>query len=441
MNELRSIKLQSSIEFIIIMAAVASMGVVGVSYYSRVHSVMMGALNAKNPNPTSLNGSMAAINDTISAYLLAPVLQVGNASMATLLVSTSLPSKISANISSVTISLSRKNFSSNGYERQAAFVFYAVPMSTGAGIVSLEITAINGSSKSEYRANVTLYAYQNKQSQSQGNQSSNEIRYVYLHPENESVTYTTGKQSKLYYITESSHCSELNFFGQQMPIQSQCPGASWYFWAFSANCYYGSAQVPTKTYCVYKTYSGYNASALSSVPKYNYKINFGIGYNNLNLSSKLIQSSQFSNITLNTKVFGTASPGNSIYAQSIQPDSIYIFSSRGKAYVGSDANYSAYEYAYSGVKDDLAYYNNSDNGATGTIEREIYSYNNSLSKLIGTLAPANSSSCKASISTAGIAYSCKPDSPMQFYNISADIYNYTGKQSEYSYMGSEIRVS
>jgi len=191
MHELRSIKLQSSIEFIIIMAAVASMGVVGVSYYSRVHSVMMGVLNAKNPNSTGLNGSMAAINDTISAYLLAPVLQVGNASMATLLVSTSLPSAISANISSATISLSRKNFSSNGYERQAAFVFYAVPMSTGAGIVSLEITAINGSSKSEYRANVTLYAYQNKQSQSQGNQSSNEIRYVYLHPENESVTYTT----------------------------------------------------------------------------------------------------------------------------------------------------------------------------------------------------------------------------------------------------------
>ena len=441
MRESQGIRLQSSIEFVIIMAAVASMGVVGISYYSRVHSVMMGALPAKNSNSAGLNESMAAINDTISAYLLAPAMQVGSASMATLLVTTSLPSAISVNISSATIGLSRNNFSSTSYEKQASFVFYMIPTSTGAENISFEITAFNGSSKSEYGANVTLYAYRGNQSQSQGSYQNGTISYVYLHPGNESVTYSAGNGSRLYYITERSHCSELNVWGQQMPIQSQCPGASWYFWAFSANCYYGSAQVPTKTYCVYKTYSGYNASALSSVPKYNYNVTLGIGYDGLNLNSELNSNSPFSNVTNGARVFGTATPGNSIYAQSIQPGSLYLFNSGGNIYVGSNANYSAYEYAYSNIKDDLAYYNNSDNGALGTINREIYAYNNSLSKLINTLQPADSGSCSASMGSTGISYSCKPDSPLQFYNASADIYNYTGKQSEYSYMGSEIRVS
>lgn len=440
MHKSSNIKLQSSIEFLIIMAAVASMAVIGVSYYSRVHSVIVGAFS-KNPNQSSLNESMAAINDTISAYLLAPALQVGNASMATLLVSTSMPSEISANISGANIGISQNNFYGKSYEKQAAFVFYVLPKYAGTSRLSFEITAINGSDKYEYKANATLYAYGDNQSGFNGSNSNKSISYVYLRPENESIAYMAGKQSKLYYITESSHCSDLNFWGQQMPIQSQCPGASWYFWAFSSSCYYGNAQVPTKTYCVYKTYSGYNSSALSSAPKYYYNVTLGISYEGLNLSSELTQNSSVSNITLNASIFGTASPGNSIYAQSMLPSSSYIFSSGNKAYIGSAANYSAFEYAYSKIKDDLAYYNDSGNGNTGTIEREIYSYNNSLSKLIGTLASADSGSCKASIGSTGISYSCKPDYPLQFYNVSAKIYNYTGKQSEYSYMGSEIRVS
>ncbi|MCL4387756.1 hypothetical protein M1567_01230 [Candidatus Marsarchaeota archaeon] len=440
MGESYNMKLQGSIEFIIIMAAVASMGMIGVSYYSRVHSVMIGTLNAKNSNSVGLHESMAAANDTISAYLLAPEMQVGSASMATLLITTSLPSAISVSIKSPSVGLSRKNFSSSGYEKQASFVFYAIPTLTGANNVSFEITAFNGSSKSEYDANASLYAYVSNQSKSLGNPAAGAISYVRLHPENESVVYTAGKHSRLYYITESSHCSELNFWGQQMPIQSQCPGASWYFWAFSANCYYGSAQVPTKTYCVYKTYSGYNASALSSTLRYNYNVTLEIGYEGLNLSSDMNKNSN-SNITYNGKVFGTAAPGNSIYAQSIQPGSLYIFNSGDKIYTGSNANYSAYGYAYSNIKDNLAYYNNSGNGATGTIDREIYAYNNSLSRLISTLEPADSGLCNASINGNSILYECRPDSPMQFYNVTADIYNYTGKQSEYSYMGSEIRVS
>jgi hypothetical protein len=367
-------------------------------------------------------------------------MQVGNASMATLLITTSLPSAISVSIKSPSVGLSRKNFSSTSYEKQASFVFYAIPMLTGANNISFEITAFNGSSKSRYNANATLYAYRGNQNKSLGNHTASAISYVRLHPENESVVYAAGKHSRLYYITESTHCSELNFWGQQMPIQSQCPGASWYFWAFSANCYYGSAQVPTKTYCVYKTYSGYNASALSSMPRYNYNVTLEIGYEGLNLSSGLTQNSN-SSITHNGKIFGIAAPGNSIYAQSIQPDSLYIFNYGDKIYTGSDANYSAYEYAYSNIKDNLAYYNNSDNGAIGTIDREIYAYNNSLSKLLGTLEPADSGQCIASINGSSILYSCRPDSPMQFYNVTADIYNYTGKQSEYSYMGSDIRVS
>ena len=101
---------------------------------------------------------------------------------------------------------------------------------------------------------------------------------------------------------------------------------------------------------------------------------------------------------------------------------------------------SAYEYAYSNIEDDLAYYNNSGNGNLGTINREIYSYNNTLASLISMLDTVNSSQCTVNSQNGTRHYICKTESPMQFYNASIHLYNYTGNQSEYSYMGSDIWV-
>jgi hypothetical protein len=434
-------KLQSSIEFVIIMAAVASMSVVGLSFYSHVHSIFMKAIN----NTSNPNNSISLLQNatfSISAYIFAPELRIGNESELTLLVTTSIPSNVFIRAKGSGITISPENINSKIISGQEFYNFYVSPEDSGFGNVSFEITASNGSISSNYNISSTLYTYLSNNTEI-GNNLSNasSVSNVYIKPESEFLSYNVAKPANLYYITESSHCSELNFWGQQMSIQSQCGNASWYFWAFSDSCYYGSAQVPTKTYCVYRHYSGYNASMLESNPSYIYNVTMGLRYKGVNLSSDITSKKPKSNITNGNRIFGFADVGNSIYAQVAFQSPLYIISSKSNNYTISNANYTAYSYAYSNIEDELAYYNNSDNENLGTINREIYAYNNTLLKFISAITPVNSSECSLSMQSGIRSYNCKPLSPMQFYNASIYLYNYTANQSEYSYMGSDIKVN
>ncbi len=161
----------------------------------------------------------------------------------------------------------------------------------------------------------------------------------------------------------------------------------------------------------------------------------------MNLTSVLNSSSQYSSLTSNGRVLGIASAGNEIYGSSVKPDTIVLFDSGNNIYSGSYANYSAFEYQYIKIENELSYFNNSGSASISTASRSIYSYNSSLKALLKQLSKADSGNCKASLDSGNINYYCKPSSPLQFYNAYAHIYNYTGQNKSYSYMGSEIKVS
>ncbi|MEM0201607.1 MAG: hypothetical protein QXR73_00305, partial [Candidatus Micrarchaeaceae archaeon] len=300
----KSKKLQSSIEFIVILAAVSGMAVIGVSYYSNIRSIFTNAISSANQSSIRLGGanSLNTGNDIISAYIFAPTLELGKISQATLFVSTSMPSNITINALGSGVRISPTALANKTGSFGSAYLFYLTPLSTGMDNITMQITAENDSRM--YLKNISFelpayepYAYDKKSN------SSSAISFVYLKPKSEYILYYPGNSENLYNITESSHCSYLNFMGGQMSIQSQCGNASWYFWSFSANCYYGNAQVPTMTYCIYKHYSGYNASPISTNASYLYNISLGLGYDGLNLSANTNQSE------IKAKLFS----GNSTY--------------------------------------------------------------------------------------------------------------------------------
>ncbi|MEM0154256.1 MAG: hypothetical protein QW814_00255 [Methanothrix sp.] len=437
----KSKKLQSSIEFIVILAAVSGMAVIGISYYSNIRSVFTNAIASANQSSIHLGSANSPNtgNDIISAYIFAPTLELGKISQATLFVSTSMASNIIINTSGSGVRINPAGLANKTGSFGSAYLFYLTPFSTGMDNITMRITAENDSKIYYKKISFELPAYEPYTYDKKSNSSST-ISSIYLKPKSEYILYYPGNPENLYNITESSHCSYLNFMGDQMPIQSQCGNASWYFWSFSANCYYGSAQVLTKTYCIYKHYSGYNASSISTNASYLYNISLGLGYDGLNLSANTNQSVIQAKLFSGNSTYGNVTIGNSIYAES-PINGLYLIRSKSGNYIASDSNYTALEYAYSNIENDLAYYNNSDNGNVGTINREIYSFNNVLSQTLKSLENANSNQCSVTKTANLVEYKCSPEAPFDFNNISIKIKNYSGLSYETDYEGSQISVS
>ncbi len=438
MEKHESKKLQSSIEFLIIMSAVVGMAVFGISYYYSVHSLFSNAISSANQPIFKGTNTTESSNDVISAYIFVPRLNVGEASQATLLVSTSLQSNISIRAMGKGIEISPSNITNSTNAFGSSYAFYINKPNAGYSNISFYITAKNGSIISHENATSEIFAYTPLTS-NKSSTSNATISYVYIKPNKELIAYPIKNPKNLYYITESSHCSDLNFMGQQMPISAQCGNASWYFWYFSSDCYYGSAQVPTMTYCVYKHYSGHNASQIGNGEHYIYNISLGMGYEGLNLTSEITSNNTHSILYYGKEPYGNASTGNSIYAQSPISEEYIIRSGSGN-YTEAYANYTSFEYAYSSLKNDLEYYNNSGNGNLGTINKEIYSYNNLLSTMLNSSNNASSGYCFTSKSGNAISYLCNPGSQFEFNNISVKIKNYPYVPYKTDYEGSYITV-
>ncbi|MCL4404523.1 MAG: hypothetical protein M1544_01440 [Candidatus Marsarchaeota archaeon] len=435
----RSIRLQSSIEFLVLMAAMASMSAIGLFYYSGVHSMISNSVDSYNAAQQQPNASEATshYNYTINAYLFSPELELGKASRATLLVSTPIFSNVSISANASEILITPNDTAGNSDALGYSYEFYLDPIKTGESNITFGITARNGSAVIEKSVSLGVYAYSPSQGTSANNASGYGIPYVYLEPESEFIDYPLGKSSDMYYITESSRCSILNFMGGQAPIQEQCGDASWYFWTFSSSCYYGSAQVPTKTYCIYKRYSGYNASQIGENSSYLYNVSLKLEYKGNNMDSQFNQGASSFELRDGNNTAGNVSVTNSIYAVPVLADE-YLIRSKNKTLTEPYSNYTDLESLYSTLVSDLAYYNNSDYGG-GTVDREIYAYNSAFYRNINSTQNLTSA-CSAENQGNMQSYVCKPESQLEFENISIDVYNYSGKPYVANYYGSQITV-
>ncbi len=437
---------QASIEFIIIMAAVTAFSVFGLSYYMHLHSAINQITGASNSILLPANGTNASTPLEMTAYALVPYHATAQAeSQATLIISTTEPAMLSVSAGSPNSIISPCNYSNQNLTSFLVLPVEVYIPSAGNGTLWFNVTAFSGNSELSKHLSYSFTSYAN----TTRNSTFNSSRQGTLNPQNvtakiipisEYVYYNASKFSNAYRITETSHCSYLNFWGQQMPIQSQCGGASWYFWSFSSNCYYGPAQVTTATYCVYQEPSGTKVASISQEPGYSYNVSLNVSYAGLNASAYLTQYNPESELESAGIAYGNASAGNEIYASAPNPQGSMIVSSNGTFFIANSTDYSEYANAYEQLVNTMSYYNNTgDSGDTSSASEAMYSYENALGSFIGDLGPANSSLC--SVSNNGAIYKCKPYSQFQFYNMSAALNSYNGTPKTLSYMGSSIKIS
>ncbi|MCL4372015.1 hypothetical protein M1373_01710, partial [Candidatus Marsarchaeota archaeon] len=329
------------------------------------------------------------------------------------------------------------SFSAPALNRMAVFPFQFRPSNALRGEIMFTVTAGYGNSIMSKTISFNFSVQGSKPAVS-SQTAAIEARII---PSSEYLAYNISNATAISVISETSHCSALNFWGDQLPIQDQCQNASWYFWQFSSGCYYSNAQVPTATYCLYSSPTHSSIASLVGAPRYVFNITVEINYSGAAMEAVLTNSSSKSELMLNGAEIGTVEMGHGIYGTSQLPPAALLLNKSG-AYAIGYTPYSDYEGAQQQLSSVLSYYNNSDSGsAQASISKLMHYYNLSLASMAESASLANSTGCNMRKQGSTAYYYCEPSEPFQFYNISVTIFNYSGSLQELNYIGSEIRIN
>ncbi|MGC8669835.1 MAG: hypothetical protein ACP5TL_01625 [Candidatus Micrarchaeia archaeon] len=428
-------KVQTTLEFIILLAAVASFSTVLLSIYSgfvkgqkSTFSVLSNSLNEKQGNasiyikPSSpffvdaiiQNTTYVGIESTMQGVLYIP-------QNATVLI-------LKASSSNAAVEPSEyHNISSGIY----VLPFKVIPLKPGQ--IILNLTAIVDYPNAQHVNNVYALTYATMPN---GTSGASDI-LISIDRIYESTNYGLNMLGNIQNISVSSHCSYVNIWGNELPLKEECGNtASWYLWVGSWYCtWLQGSQSDTLTYCFYSHSSNDTVYSIDTNSTYSYNITLDLHEGNLSLSANLSNGSTKAPLESDNVAYGSASISN-VSGLSYNPGHGYfvIGKPEGKCVVNA-STYLLYQQTLLNVQDALAYYNNTspDSSTLSSLLQKVNALDSEANKLYNTKC-TSIENCLAGSNTV----SCKP-LPYLYYVINANIIGSGTYQTDYE--GSTIKVS
>ena len=409
-------RLQSSIEFMLLLAAVTGLGIAIIGMYSHSIAAQKAALySMANASAHAPNSTSAGTISISGPYVEMPATSFVNRSNILLV----MFSGSGARLGYVGIRPSGQYVTPGSYSNVSVsgpevLEFSFVP--SGPGLQQMELAYSTDGGPERYM-NVSTYAVYANQPSPQPSQYTASIK-----ASDEMLLFSVAGGSPLYKVTESSHCSYLTWNGQQLPISQQCGDAKWYYWGFSDSCYYSANPVYYSTTCIYLNQTYASVNSISSYPSKSFDIMLTVANSSVALHSNISAAGVPAGIySANGKAFGNATVSNGIVYTGPEPSSEYVVRLiNGTASLMNYTDYYAYQRAYDSMLSTLAYYNNTGSGGGSQVQPAISAYN-SASYEFAHEAPSNASPCKFVYSNRTGAYACPPYSPFEFSNITASI--------------------
>ncbi len=417
-------RLQASLEFIMILAVVSVLALSAVVMYrnlagngkSLLHGISEMAVNT--PNDTT---PPQAERPGFSAYLPLNSL-VGSDDLLQIGAFGCSNGSISYSLQSSTIAFSRQNASGMLDGIYTAALQFE-PLSQGADTATMLYAikcandAVNGS--------LLLTTYASAQADLPGNHSQQ--YYAAIYSRNESVYYGINSSEQIDNFSQFNHCTKTDWLGNPLPMTSQCGTGSAYAWtAFDGSCMspWWSYQ---RTYCIVPYPTNYRIAA-GGAAKLEYSFTLDIG-TDLGALTANFNGTNTSDVFLGSSDVGKARITGVYYAYGIQQAML----SNGSALLHANYTlYLSYEQTKSTTLSALSYYNNTGSGPE--MEQALYAYGKSVASLEGSVLQS-ASSCSARTS----GYACEAAVPFQYtinVTAAAPLTNQT-----LSYEGSIIRLS
>ena len=415
-------RLQTSLEYILILAAVASMAVAVMGAYNGFAVRQKASIYGLIGNETGsrqLNGSAAPAGYPAYLYAQMPSLIYLNRSSSLYLVF-SLPGGSSISYAEAE-SPAWVSVLPGAYRNVSGSVgllsFSVIPRAQGQFAIHLlvQLAGIN----STFR-NITVQGYsalpaQLNASEPPATLSASIVRH------NESVLFGVSMPNQTLYATEWSHCIETNFWGNPLPTGQQCGGAQWEYFQWSTSCDQG-AWLDTVTYCVELLGTNTSVSTIGQSQSYSYNITLGLHGGGLNLSSNLSSTRNSSPLMSGGLAYGNATVHGQPVGDAPQPYyDLVVLNTPGGLRAANQSGYYAYRQALDSFVSTMDYYNGSSPADPSPIQTAMGAFNLA-SRQLSDSPQAGLQGCGMVRLNGSVSYACRPFSPLVYGNITAYVH-------------------
>ncbi|MCL5007714.1 MAG: hypothetical protein M1562_00460 [Candidatus Marsarchaeota archaeon] len=418
-------RLQTTLEFIILLGVIAAMATVIFGIYTVMQKKDNSALNtlfASYNHNVSVGQNAATHNLSVNIYIPYSIV-VGESTPITALFSGEGNFSISnLSLSSYNASVLTGDYNKLEISNPYLLSFNIVPDKKGLVGVVLNGSFYNNGSMHRFSVSAESYAYlQNVSGKSPQNYSVN------LKDRYENVLYNTSLNGSLYNVSESSHCAYTNFEGFLYKIKAQCgSNAAWDFFVNSSECYYG-AGTQYRAYCFYKNSENSDLYSVNQNRLFNFSVSLVISNDieklNATLTRILPESPLYSP---NGTVYGNASVYGYISGDSASPNPYLLVDSVGTYSIINYSDYNRYSQYLNSLTSMLSYYNQSK--ISSSSEYAAMSAMGVYDQYVSGMISAHSIASGCTLITEGnnYMYECPPISQFTFSNITAYIDGYNG---------------
>ena len=409
-------KIQSSLEFLLILSAIAALSLGILSLYGNTLAVSRQAYDAfTNPNNIQNNlSSSAGEHPNLYAYVpLNSTTLSGNPMFMETYGCNNGKAELS--LSSASVAFSNNSLSYNFTGATIKYLYFD-PENSGQHLLNLDYNITCGKYSNSGSSEYNTYS---STAPAQKNESAITAAITY---ENESVSYPLSA-SNISYINESNHCTEKDVWsGLIYPPSIQCGSTnSWDYMVFDGSCESPDWSY-SRTYCFVPGESGYRILLPNTANySYDYKILVRINGDSKTLLFNLSSAKPSSLIMQDGKIIGNATV-ESVTVSSLTT-SPYIQSQQGYSQISNFA-YSGYIEAENNAYQVLRFYNSTgvSYSTSSAIQEAVSAMDLNARSLLDSVHQYNNSNLSCGIS--GLYYDCKPAYPFT-YIINLTLYNNT----------------
>ncbi len=409
-------RLQTSIEFIMIASAISLLALSAVTLYGKsIHSQdkFIGSLYANALNANALQqGNMLANPDNPQVLLYVPanstVGRVGQIT-ATFFGCTSGTASLSAN--STALEFSSPSASGIAVAGVGTGSISFTPESQGPATVSINYSYTCGMQHLSGTRRFNTYALPNLLFAQGGNNSGGApyADYAYISGRIERMIYPLKRPSPLTDVGTGYHCAQFGIFGHIFPAWYQCNSYNvWDYYTYAGNCdQWGEGA--TGVTCIYPTDMIYNLTSIDTQDvRYTYVFALSISTQKGVLSAAINDSRPVSQVFLNGKAIGNATIEN---VTGLAPaTSVELVGEEGNYSTVNATPYNNYMSARSSLFGLLSYYNQTgiSTPQQQSINAAILLLNRTIEMLLQSRSPI--ASCKVNMTS----YACSPALPLSY---------------------------
>ncbi len=402
-------RLQSSVEFLTLLAAVAVFCVAVIAIYLHFNSSQTEIYNGITRLAES--GLSWVPSNTVQAaqlmvYASVPNLTRVNASVPIYVIVGDSGTFIKVNASvegygGVSVYPGYINTTVNGF---GVLGFVAVPGYPGEKEVVIRVHASAGNVS--LSRNITAHMFAARESGTANQTYTNSTSFSgTVSQAGERINYYASKQSRIQNVTYWSHCAYHGFFGGVEPEEAQCGPNTWGFDTGDSSCNPFAYNGDDRFYCFANSSDNANASSIGQQSGYDFNATLRLQNSSLSLQASFTNNATDSKlIGKNGEVYGNAVV-TGVYGPDVYPVPYLAYAvlegPRG-TYPINISGYSAYSSLDGQVVQLLGVYNTSGGADLGYIEGLISELNSKAAYLIAS-PQSNSSECSL-VKQAGSSY-------------------------------------